>query len=152
MVNGQLIANCARCGAYICCVAKIRTGRSYNTAGLVKRKAEKIGGYYCQCCLRGRFGKERVWVKAHHIIPVAQGGSTELDNILLFCAECHDITHSLRRMHGNDTSMLAPGPSAASKVSHQHSDEHRSRLRTQVEQDVIESMRQAERIQKENNQ
>jgi len=33
----------------------------------------------------------------HHIIPVARGGRTELNNLILLCNKCHQIRHKIMK-------------------------------------------------------
>ncbi len=43
-----------------------------------------------RCCICG----ELHFVSVHHIIPVADGGTDEIDNAIPLCPNCHDAVHS----------------------------------------------------------
>lgn len=100
--KGQLVASCAVCGRYLMCVPKRRQGRVVDSATLIECKAASLGSEYCQMCLRQEESSKNFWIAAHHILPVAQGGSDDPSNIMLLCRDCHDIVHSIRRMHGTN--------------------------------------------------
>ena len=41
-------------------------------------------------------------LEAHHVLPVARGGETELDNLILLCPRHHKLLHDhLIRTSGN---------------------------------------------------
>ncbi len=44
----------------------------------------------------GGCGQHSVWCQAHHIRPRAQGGPTNIDNLMPLCWSCHDNVH----LHG----------------------------------------------------
>ena len=44
--------------------------------------------HYCQNC-----GLGNRKLHAHHIVPLAVGGSNELSNLACLCAECHELIH-----------------------------------------------------------
>lgn len=46
--------------------------------------------YQCQAC-RKRYSKKSGILGLHHIIPRAEGGLDDDDNLVLLCAPCHDI-------------------------------------------------------------
>ncbi len=61
-------------------------------------------GEYCMTC----HDKNRDWrgISLSHIIPLSQGGKTELDNVLLECYTCHSIYEKrpeLREKRENET-------------------------------------------------
>lgn len=37
-------------------------------------------------------------MQAHHIIPVEEGGSDELGNLLPLCSDCHKQVHATQRV------------------------------------------------------
>jgi hypothetical protein len=43
-----------------------------------------------RCCI----GKELHAVQVHHIIPIAEGGTDDIDNGIPLCPSCHDAVHS----------------------------------------------------------
>ncbi|HZT77387.1 MAG TPA: HNH endonuclease [Vicinamibacterales bacterium] len=49
----------------------------------VKRDARRLAGFKC-CYCRDRMGDE-----VHHLTPQEEGGSGDLDNAILLCAQCH---------------------------------------------------------------
>ena len=44
----------------------------------------------CQVCSRGI---EDVYLQVHHIIPVSNGGSDDVSNLILLCSSCHTTVH-----------------------------------------------------------
>jgi len=46
--------------------------------------------YTCQSCRR-QFTKKSRLLGLHHIIPRAQGGTDDWDNLVLICKPCHNI-------------------------------------------------------------
>lgn len=65
---------------------------SYNDA---RRSALARDNHQCQSC-----GSTEN-LTAHHILPVADGGTNRIDNLVTLCRLCHDHEHRLtpRRMH-----------------------------------------------------
>ena len=49
--------------------------------------AKRRDNYQCQIC--GSPYK----VQSHHIVPLSQGGKTELSNLETLCLDCHNRTH-----------------------------------------------------------
>ena len=47
----------------------------------------------CQSCFRRQCPKVKLTV--HHIIPRAEGGSEDLDNLITLCLDCHDAIEEL---------------------------------------------------------
>lgn len=58
----------------------------------VERQRIRQDGYRCQACLK-RFRK--IDLGCHHIIPVLEGGLSEIDNLITLCQKCHDIIEEL---------------------------------------------------------
>lgn len=54
---------------------------------LMKKRGDKI-----ECAACG-YSNERVLV-THHIVPISEGGTNRLDNIVLLCPTCHTEIHS----------------------------------------------------------
>lgn len=50
----------------------------------------RAAGYRCQAC--GASVVDVEW-HAHHIIPHAEGGETEIDNGQVLCVTCHKEVH-----------------------------------------------------------
>ena len=51
-----------------------------------KSKCKQNANYKCEIC--GREGLD-----AHHILPVEQGGTDDLDNLICLCRSCHIMVH-----------------------------------------------------------
>ncbi|RLG19529.1 hypothetical protein DRN74_06725 [Candidatus Micrarchaeota archaeon] len=54
----------------------------------LRRACYARDGYRCQQC-----GATNVRLHAHHIIPLSQGGTNTLDNLITLCEECHAKYH-----------------------------------------------------------
>jgi hypothetical protein len=54
----------------------------------LRRKVYARENYRCQNC--GQGGRE---MHAHHIVPLANGGSNELGNLACLCRDCHESIH-----------------------------------------------------------
>jgi 5-methylcytosine-specific restriction endonuclease McrA len=50
----------------------------------VKLEAKKLAAFRC-CMCHTRAGDE-----VHHITPRAEGGTNDIDNAVLLCAQCHN--------------------------------------------------------------
>jgi len=55
--------------------------------GLIKKRGDKI-----ECAACG-YSNEKILV-THHIVPISEGGTNRLDNIVLLCPTCHTEIHS----------------------------------------------------------
>jgi len=53
----------------------------------LRKQALERAGYRCEQC--GRTGRLHV----HHIIPVSEGGSHDLSNLMVLCPHCHSKMH-----------------------------------------------------------
>ena len=53
----------------------------------LKRKISEHWQNQCACCHRIDY------LEYHHIIPIAEGGKDDFDNIILLCGRCHAIVH-----------------------------------------------------------
>src|SRR5215212_3872433 len=56
-------------------------------------------GYACQRC--GAHGPG-VAYRIHHVVPLAQGGTDALDNLVTLCVECHHAAHGNGRRAAKD--------------------------------------------------
>ena len=55
-----------------------------------RTKALKVFGKKCVLCgLEG-------YVELHHIIPISEGGTHDIENLQLLCDTCHRKTHGIR--------------------------------------------------------
>ena len=66
-------------------------GRQRRTASEAQRVALMARDEGCVCCKANP-----LWCRAHHIIWWSKDGSTDLDNLLLVCDDCHKKIH----LHG----------------------------------------------------
>ena len=66
-------------------------GRQRRTASEAQRVALMARDEGCVCCKANP-----LWCRAHHIIWWSKNGSTDLDNLLLVCDDCHKKIH----LHG----------------------------------------------------
>ena len=59
----------------------------------LRKKVYRKNDYTCQNCGRraGELGDAEL--HAHHIVPKAQGGTHELNNLTTLCDECHSAVH-----------------------------------------------------------
>ena len=57
----------------------------------IRQKAIKQRGSKCEKCGRAGF------VYAHHILPVKDGGTHKIENLMLLCEDCHDAEHGRTR-------------------------------------------------------
>lgn len=55
----------------------------------VRTTVLKRDGYRCVNC-----GQTGVELHVHHIVPRAEGGTNDLDNLVTFCAKCHSFQDS----------------------------------------------------------
>ena len=46
----------------------------------------------------------RAWqiLKVHHVKPIAEGGASELSNLIVLCPNCHEIIHHINYGSGRD--------------------------------------------------
>jgi hypothetical protein len=57
---------------------------------------------YCQWCLRNKTEiPPPGTLEAHHILEYSEGGTNELDNILILCSSCHKQCHHDRTYFGH---------------------------------------------------
>lgn len=71
-----------------------------------RNKAFERDNHQCQWC--GKFGPERggtAALEAHHIIPIPDGGTHELTNLVTVCFEDHRWYHSLDRLKTADVQL-----------------------------------------------
>lgn len=84
--NGGLCVTCNRLQNRLYRTRNTGAGGSYTAAewkALLKRY-----GNQCLCC-----GRTDVRLTADHIIPVSQGGTSNIDNIQPLCASCNSRKH-----------------------------------------------------------
>lgn len=60
-----------------------------NEANRAKQKLLKSRGRFCQQC-----GRYMTFVHAHHLLALRLGGTSEPENLLLLCEDCHRLEHS----------------------------------------------------------
>lgn len=78
---------CSKCGHEL----SERPGRQHIPKGL-RHAVFKRDGYRCQECFRGR--EDGAKLEIDHIIPVAKGGTNEIDNLQTLCMECNRNKHT----------------------------------------------------------
>lgn len=88
---------CAECGlntrALEIILAKLHKGAparqlyDFVAAALVRRGFNGGHAFY------GWWVSETLW-NAHHVVPVAEGGSNKLDNVVTLCVSCHKKVHA----------------------------------------------------------
>ena len=68
-------------------------GRGYNHSKRYGRQWKKIRDYFlalnpfCEMCKRqGRYTDA---TEVHHILPLADGGTNDIDNLMALCKSCH---------------------------------------------------------------
>lgn len=54
----------------------------------IRRQVIEIFNNKCACCHRSS-----VPFEAHHVVPVSQGGSHRLSNLVPLCSDCHSAAH-----------------------------------------------------------
>lgn len=69
----------------------------------LREKVLKRDGHKCVSC-----GSDND-LEVHHIVPVAQGGSNELSNLITLCLTCHNKAHR-NNHHARETSETKPLP------------------------------------------
>ena len=66
----------------------LHLGRKRRSASEAQRAALIMRDKNCIGC-----GKFAVWCEAHHIVPWQDGGTTDIDNLVLVCIACHHDIH-----------------------------------------------------------
>lgn len=61
-----------------------------------RRKALRRDNYTCQNCGRQGGPNGDAELHVHHSVPVSNGGSHQLSNLITHCKECHDAIHGNR--------------------------------------------------------
>jgi hypothetical protein len=54
----------------------------------IRKIVYKIDHWTCQRC-----GARNVELHAHHLIPISEGGSNEIGNLITLCKDCHTDMH-----------------------------------------------------------
>ena len=102
--TGAVCADVARMLACDCRITSIivdgnevplRMGRTERLALPHIRRALVVRDKSCVGC-----GRPAAWCQAHHIVHWADGGTTDLDNLVLLCGQCH------RRIHRGDIEIV----------------------------------------------
>jgi 5-methylcytosine-specific restriction endonuclease McrA len=69
--------------------------------------------HFCWACLRERpvlaALRPSIGLEVHHIIEVADGGSDDLENLMLLCSECHAEVHRRREAFSRYQDVLQDG-------------------------------------------
>jgi hypothetical protein len=98
--NGpHLQSICTRCNSHI---DFIKQNNSNNRESKHKNLVKEKGIDYCEWCLRKR---EEIplpgTLEAHHIVEYSNGGTDQLNNILILCTACHKQCHHDRTYYGH---------------------------------------------------
>lgn len=86
---GLLIASGSRCRA---CREAYRGAAARTTLPAAVKQRD---GYRCVDC--GEFETRTQRLQAHHVLPLSEGGSNTLDNMVTLCTACHKARHRARR-------------------------------------------------------
>lgn len=68
-----------------------------------RKEVYERDGYECQRCGEEGGKKGDVELHAHHIKPISQGGSHDLNNLKTVCESCHQVLHSYSTSMSNNS-------------------------------------------------
>ncbi|WP_300681076.1 HNH endonuclease signature motif containing protein [Nocardioides sp.] len=68
----------------------LNLGRERRLASLAQRRALRLRHHTCQATGCTRPAR---WCEAHHLTPWAEGGTTDLNDLVLLCSEHHHVIH-----------------------------------------------------------
>ncbi len=57
-------------------------------------KRDRVRCKDCGFTPRGIYGNAHSWLEVHHIIPLSDGGSNSLENLITLCKKCHIKRHN----------------------------------------------------------
>jgi 5-methylcytosine-specific restriction endonuclease McrA len=63
-----------------------------NRRNLIKRNLQLNGKYVCEYCSKNmqfHNSKEKDYVTIDHLVPLSNGGSNRIDNLVVCCNECN---------------------------------------------------------------
>lgn len=80
----------------------------------LRQQTLRRDGYACTRC-----GADDRTLQAHHIVPRAQGGPDDLENLLTLCRPCHGVIHQSNSSFDDvrDEAPLFPDPDAPDSVA-----------------------------------
>lgn len=91
--------NCSICSRYIAFMSNPDKEDKKESS---KYKPKDFGIDYCRMCLRHKNGLGvREVLEIHHVIPVADNGPDEPENIWVICTACHKYIHHQRTYLNN---------------------------------------------------
>lgn len=68
-----------------------------------KRLRKYVQGTRCEICRRDEVDlPDKISMHVHHVQPRRAGGQDNDDNLRLYCKSCHELVHTIRRMHQTD--------------------------------------------------
>ena len=70
----------------------LRQGKNYKAQGDKHEKIAKHQKWKCPICGDSRFNSEEI--ETHHIVPVAEGGTDDTENLMHLHRACHKQIHS----------------------------------------------------------
>lgn len=89
------------------------SGRYPSDWGSRRREVYQRDGYRCGNC-RARGGRRGdTELHAHHIVPIAQGGSHRRSNLVTLCEACHGAAHG----HRMAPTASEPSPATAADLA-----------------------------------
>ena len=103
-------------------------GRGRRTASGAQRVALTARDKHCVGC-----GATANWCQAHHIVPWAVEGNTDLDDMCLLCSRCHQkVHHDQWTVHRSPTGKfsLKPPLKRTRRTTTRHKTQHRGRRNT----------------------
>lgn len=120
---------CPYCGGEL----SEREGRQHIPKGL-RHEVFVRDGFRCQECLRGR--EDGVKLEIDHIIPVAKGGTNDIDNLQTLCMECNRNKHTNEWIAG-ETDLEILENEYSQLLSRKHEFEEKLAIAT-TEEDIID--------------
>ncbi len=73
-----------------------KQGKNHKAQGSKKDKLAKEQNWKCPICGDSRFNSEEI--ETHHIVPVAEGGTDDTENLMHLHRACHKQVHSKSKL------------------------------------------------------
>ena len=90
-------------GEVACCDAEVHNPGERNTTTIPPKMRREVQARDRYRCRRKGCGHTR-YLHVHHVVPRADGGSNEAENLVTLCSACHDLWH---RRGGELSGMLS---------------------------------------------